>query len=110
MDIEVYDAAGFSVVKLNETRLDAALAPEFKERVVQEINSGKKNIVLDISDLTFMDSSSLGVVIGLMKTIGNDGHLVLLGAKGVVADLFKITRMNQVLTLVEDIDAARALF
>ena len=53
-------------------------------------------IVLDMSDVTFIDSSGLGALIASLKIIGDDGELVLCGARDTVESMFKLTRMNKV--------------
>lgn len=96
----------FTVVMIQEIRMDAAIAPELKNRIAQLLNDGNTRIVLDISAVTFMDSSSLGALVSLLKMLGNRGDLVIAGAKGIVADLFKLTRMDRVFRMAPDVDAA----
>lgn len=99
-----------SLIILNESRLDASVAPEFRKQMEQLIDDGHKKIILDISQLSFMDSSSLGALVGVLKYLGNDGKMVLTGASGIVFDLFKLTRMDKIFTLVSDREAAKNSF
>lgn len=99
-----------TVVVLEESRLDASIAPEFKQQMEQIINGDNTQLILDISQLNFMDSSSLGAMVGVLKTLGNHGKMVVVGASGVVLDLFKLTRMDKVFTLEETLEAAKESF
>lgn len=94
------------IVTLLDTRMDAAVAPELKNNLAQLINNGHNRIILDINAVTFMDSSSLGALVSLLKMVGNRGDLIITGAKGIVADLFKLTRMDRVFRMATDVDAA----
>lgn len=96
----------FTVATILDARMDAAIAPELKTRVAQLFNDGNSHIMLDISAVTFMDSSSLGALVSLLKMAGNRGDLIIVGARGIVADLFKLTRMDRVFRMASDVDAA----
>lgn len=107
MNIEITQEDDLSIVELQETRLDAAAAPAFKKAMEELIRDGNLNIILDISRLEFMDSSSLGAMVSILKRLGSEGDMVLLGAKGLVAELFHLTRMDQVFSLVDDLEEAK---
>ncbi|QTR50246.1 STAS domain-containing protein [Candidatus Thiothrix anitrata] len=96
----------FTIVTVLDTRMDAAIAPELKVQISQLIDDGATRIVLDISQVTFMDSSSLGALVSLLKMVGNRGDLIIAGATGIVADLFKLTRMERVFRMAASVDAA----
>ena len=53
--------------------VDLYTAPEFKERMVELIESGKKQIVVDLSKATFIDSTTLGVLVGGVKRLRPTG-------------------------------------
>lgn len=108
MKIKSTKEKGFSILILNESRLDAAVAPEFKKQMEQLIDNGGKKIILDISQLSFMDSSSLGALVAVLKYIGSDGEMIVSGAKGIVLDLFKLTRMDKIFTLVDNLEVAKS--
>jgi anti-sigma B factor antagonist len=84
------------VVRVHESRIVADVAPQFKESLIGYVTSGSKNIVLDLSEVTFIDSSGLGALIGSLKAVGNDGQLVLCGARDAVVNMLKLTRMDKV--------------
>lgn len=96
----------FTIATILEARMDAAIAPELKNHISQLLTDGATRIVLDISAVTFMDSSSLGTLVSLLKMLGNRGDLIIAGAKGIVADLFKLTRMDRVFRMVATVEAA----
>ncbi|MBU0654785.1 MAG: STAS domain-containing protein [Gammaproteobacteria bacterium] len=95
-----------TIATILEARMDAVIAPELKNHIAQLFNDGNTRIVLDISAVTFMDSSSLGALVSLLKIVGNRGDLIISGATGIVADLFKLTRMERVFRMTPSVNAA----
>ena len=110
MKINLQQDNGLTTATLNETRLDASVAPEFKATMEDIISSGNNQLILDISQLTFMDSSSLGAMVAVLKQIGGTGRMVILGASGAVLELFKLTRMDRIFTLTTDMETAKQYF
>ncbi len=96
----------FTVVTIQVARLDAALAPQFKSSIETLIKAGNNRLILDLHEVQFMDSSSLGALVSLLKLVGNRGDLIIAGATGIVADLFKLTRMDRVFRITPDVTTA----
>lgn len=84
------------VVKVLESRITADIAPRFKEELIAYVKKGNRLILLDLSDVTFIDSSGLGALIGSLKSMGTEGELALCCAREQVSSMFKLTRMNKV--------------
>ena len=110
MNIQLQKNNGLTTATLDETRLDASVAPEFKAAMEDIILSGNNQLILDISKLSFMDSSSLGAMVAVLKQIGGTGKMVILGASGAVLELFKLTRMDRIFTLTSDLETAKQYF
>lgn len=110
MNIKLQQHDGLTTAILNETRLDASVAPEFKAAMEDIILSGNNQLILDISKLSFMDSSSLGAMVAVLKQIGGTGKMVIIGASGAVLELFKLTRMDRIFTLTSDVETAKQYF
>ena len=96
------------VAKVLEGRISADVAAPFKQALVDYVNNGNRRLVLDLSEVTFIDSSGLGALIGSLKAIGEDGELALCGARDTVANMFKLTRMNKVFRMFSTPDDAVA--
>ena len=95
--------------------VDLYTAPEFKERMVELIESGKKQIVVDLSKATFIDSTTLGVLVGGVKRLRPaGGSLALVCTDDNITKIFEITGLDRVFTIyptraeaVEQIGASR---
>src|SRR3954454_24201301 len=89
--------------------IDIFTAPEFKERVVGAIDAGRNVVIVDLTATTFIDSSSLGVLISAHRRLGTrDARLIIACDVPAVLNTFKITGLNSVLEVVADRDAALA--
>jgi anti-sigma B factor antagonist len=96
------------IITITETnKLDAFSAPELRSYIVNIINNGSENIIIDLDNISFIDSSALGAIVSIMKILRNNGKLMLTGVNGIVLDLFKLTRMDNVLNLYSDVDSAK---
>ena len=99
---------GIAVVAPAVKRLDASVAPAFRQAVLQLVEGGDTRLVLDLSGLEFLDSSGLGAMVSILKALGSRGGLAVCGLQGSVLSLFKLTRMDQVFVIVADRDEAVA--
>jgi len=88
--------AGITVIRPGAERLTAANAKAFKEDVSQLIDGGAVQLVVDFSAVSFVDSSGLGALVGVLKKIGYRGDLAVAGLNADVAQMFKICRMDSV--------------
>lgn len=87
------------LVKVCEDRIDAAVAIQFKDALREAVADAPARIVLDLSQVAFMDSSGLGAVIGAMKQLAPDRKLELAALSTAVEKVFRLTRMDQVFVI-----------
>ena len=77
--------------------VDLYTAPEFKERLVQVIEDGKKQLVVDLSKATFIDSTTLGVLVGGVKRLRpTGGSPALVCTDQNISKIFEITGLDRV--------------
>jgi anti-sigma B factor antagonist len=87
--------------------VDLYTAPEFKERMVELIESGKKQIVVDLSQATFIDSTTLGVLVGGVKRLRPaGGSLALVCTDQNITKIFEITGLDRVFPIHDSRDEA----
>ena len=99
MELSIHPIGDALLVRLEEQRLDAAVAISFKEAMRSAAVHPGTPVMLDMSRIDFMDSSGLGAIVGVMKLLGPDRPLELCGLTGTVAKLFRLTRMDSVFKL-----------
>lgn len=98
--VAVHREASVTVVAPAVKRLDAAVAPAFRQQVVQLVEAGERRLVLDLSGVDFLDSSGLGALVSILKAAGPQGAVAVCGARGGVLALFQLTRMDKVFALL----------
>jgi anti-sigma B factor antagonist len=108
MQIETQKRGTILVVKLVDQRLDAHGAISFKAQIATIVAEGNKRIVLDLSSVSFIDSSGLGAVVSVLKLLGQDGRLVIACLQAPVLALFTLTRMDKVFAIFTDLESAVA--
>jgi anti-sigma B factor antagonist len=87
--------------------IDLFTAPEFKQRVSEPIDAGRSNVIVDLTATTFIDSSSLGVLIGAHRRLKlRGGSLVVVCDNEAIVKTFRITGLDGVFTLVRSLDDA----
>ena len=69
MAFEHHEEGHITVVQIDESRLDASVSEAFKTYVFGLIEDGKTDIVVDLTEVRFMDSSGLGALVGRSQEI-----------------------------------------
>ena len=96
---------------VNLTRATLKEADEFKQALADDIESGKKKIVVDLTDCEFIDSTFLGsLVVSLKKITSLGGDLRLVGFQPAVHSMFELTRMYRVFESYKTREEAVASF
>ena len=87
--------------------IDLFTAPEFKQKMSELIDAGRSRVVVDLSETTFIDSSSLGVLIGAHRRLsGRRGSLTVVCTRDAIVKTFRITGLDGVFKIVSSLDEA----
>ena len=108
MEFQCEQRGSVSIVKPLERRMDARSAPDFRRQMGDLIAAGHRQLVLDLSEVDFIDSSGLGAIVSSLKALGDQGDLLVVGTRPPVAQLFKLTRMDRVFRMFPETTAAVA--
>lgn len=85
------------MVKING-EIDAYTAPKLRESLKQFESKKNIHMIVDLSDVSYMDSTGLGVFVGLFKLLrGNEGGLKLTGLSPRLKRLFQITGLAEIM-------------
>ena len=98
---------GLHIIRINASRMDASNSPEFLALVGRMVEDDINKIAVDFTGVAFMDSSALGATVTALKRVGAQGSLTLIGVSGLVEDLFKLTRMDRIFSMVATVEEAR---
>jgi len=87
--------------------VDLYTAPEFKQQLLEVVGQGGKDVVVDFSDTTFIDSTTLGVLVGGVKRLRpNGGQLSLVCSDRNITKIFEITGLDKVFPIYATRDEA----
>lgn len=87
------------VVTVCENRIDAVCAIQFKDEMRKLTDDGPTHVVLDMSQVEFLDSSGLGAVVAVLKAKKIDQLLELAALQPAVQKVFHLTRMDTVFSI-----------
>jgi len=99
MNLEIQSENDVQIVVPLVRRLDASVEQTFKQQVLEVIEKSNKKILLDFSHVDFIDSSCLGALVSILKSLNGKGELVLCSLNSNTHDLFKLTRMDRIFSI-----------
>jgi anti-sigma B factor antagonist len=107
--IDVVNDNGATVVRPSGERLDIEVAADFRAMLLSLIEQGHRRLVVDLNDVTFIDSSGLGALVSALKTLkrsDNGGDVRLARVQAPVVSLLEIIRLNRVFTTYPTVEQA----
>jgi anti-sigma B factor antagonist len=108
-DIKTEQVSGDAYVISLAGEVDLYTAPEFKQQLLEVIGQGGKDVVVDFTNTTFIDSTTLGVLVGGVKRLrSNDGQLSLVCSDRNITKIFEITGLDRVFTIYPSREEALA--
>jgi len=96
------------VVSLHEKRLDASIAADFQNTVCEKLSDTVSNVIIDLSELEFIDSSGLGSIVAIKKTAAQGVGVNICCTNTDVINVFRLTRMDKVFGLYDSVTTAKA--
>jgi anti-sigma B factor antagonist len=89
--------------------IDVYTAPKLREALIELVQGGTYNIVVDMEQVEFLDSTGLGVLVGGLKRVrSHDGSMTLVCTQERLLKIFRITGLTRVFEIHPDVDAAVA--
>ncbi|MCD6727861.1 MAG: STAS domain-containing protein [Solirubrobacteraceae bacterium] len=102
------DAIDFVAVR---GEIDIFTAPDVKRAASEAIEAGATRLVIDLTESTFVDSTALGMIIGLAKRVRPaGGDVVLVNVDADIARTLAITGLDEIFHVVDRRSAAAAAF
>jgi anti-sigma B factor antagonist len=111
MKFTTKDTKGATVIALSGNVMGGPDATVLNQQVHQLIEGGTKKVVIDLTEVQFVNSSGLGMLIGSLTTMRNaGGELKIAGASKKVETLIQVTKLNNVFDMYKTVNAAIASF
>ena len=80
-------------------RLETTTAPEL-EKVIKAELEGISNLTFDFSDLEYISSAGLRVLLSAQKIMNKQGDMKVCGANDIVTEIFEVTGFSDILTII----------
>jgi len=97
----------YATISLNEENLNSLIAPNLKSEFVFLRNEGVKNLILDLTDVQYVDSSGLSAILTANRLWKDFGAFVICGVKAPsVQRLIKISRLDSILSVMPTLSEA----
>lgn len=109
MDFTITADEGINIISLKGSLLADVQSREILENVTNLIQENKVNFIVDLSELKFINSSGLGMLLTcLTKSRKAGGELVLANVPEQVSNLLNITKLQTVFPTAESVEEAKA--
>jgi len=107
LDIRAEREDGICTITLSG-EVDVYTAPRLKETLIETIESGCANVIVNLEDVGFIDSSGLGVLVGgLRRAKERSGAIRLVCTRENILKIFRITGLDKVFPILESAEEAR---
>jgi anti-sigma B factor antagonist len=109
MNISTEKSGGKTLLTLKEERIDAHNAAELKDRILKVLEEGGETLVIDLSQVQFIDSSGLGALLSGFKNANlRASGFALAGLQPRVRSMFELTRLHRVFEIYPGLEEALA--
>ena len=100
-EVQVEDAGEDLAILVVGGEVDFEVSPQLKARMMKTIKAGRRRLVLDLSDVTFIDSTAIGVIAGAVEKLdeAGGGSLAIVCTHEKVMQIFEITGLDSVITV-----------
>jgi anti-sigma B factor antagonist len=107
MSFQIERTGNYALVKLQSEKLDSNLAPSLKSELVVLSTEGIKNIIIDLAETRYCDSSGLSAILVANRLCkGSEGAFVLTGLQDSVKKLISISQLDTILTITNTLPEA----
>lgn len=107
MNTQVSERDGIVVISLSGKIMGGPEAGQINDKINNLIDTGKIKIIIDLKNVEWMNSSGLGILIGAITTLKNNGgRMILVNVSERIENLLKITKLISVFDIESDVDTA----
>jgi len=97
----------YVLIKLNENKLNSLISPQLKSELILCNSEGQRNIILDLTNVKYSDSSGLSsLLVGHRLCKNSDGSFILTRINENIARLISISQLDNILNIVGTVDEA----
>lgn len=106
MEIKVDKYENYSIAKISDEKVDSTISPELKSEFMTLHQGGVKNLIVDMSDVKYVDSSGLSALLVGNRSFTDQGAFVLYNVTDHVMKLISISQIDKVMTVLPNKEEA----
>lgn len=100
MEFTVDKYENYSIAKINQEKVDSAVSPELKSEFMNIAQDGVKNLIVDMANVKYVDSSGLSALLVGNRSFNESGVFVLYNVTDHVMKLISISQLDKVMNIV----------
>jgi anti-sigma B factor antagonist len=110
MNLVIKKEESYSYIRITNERLDSFISPELKAELVMLVNKGERNIILDLKDCVYSDSSGLSaILVGNRLCEDSKGTFIICNLSQGVEKLVKLAMLDTILLIAATKDDAEKI-
>ncbi len=110
MSITIEEKSNYSLLKIKEEKLNSVNSPDLKSQLVTLNKQGNKNIIVDMNEVKYCDSSGLSaLLIGNRLCNEMEGKFVINSLQEMVQKMIEISQLDKVLHITNEINQAEEM-
>lgn len=95
----------YVLIKLSESKLNSLVSPQLKSELILINSEGQRNIILDLSNVQYSDSSGLSsLLVGHRLCKNAEGTFIMTGINDNISRLIAISQLENIFTIVPSVD------
>ncbi len=104
MNLSQERSGDYLVVEINEPRVDSTNFAILESSLCEIIEGGEKNLIINLSQVSFMDSSGIAGLLPSVKSLAEDGNLFLVGLSSKVLQLFNLGKLDTIFNIYPSVE------
>lgn len=110
MLVEVKQSPQATIIKIKSKVLDASNTKLFRMELMKLYEQGKRNFIIDFSDVRFIDSSGIGALLSIYKVLGSEGSLCFCCVDKDVNQILQMVNLSNLFTFYATVEEATKRF
>lgn len=100
-DVQVEDSSPDVAILVVGGEVDFEVSPQLKAHLMRALKAGRRRLILDLTDVTFIDSTAIGVLAGTVDKLdeAGGGSMSVVCTHEKVMQIFEITGLDSVITV-----------
>ncbi|SDL06324.1 anti-sigma B factor antagonist [Maridesulfovibrio ferrireducens] len=106
MNLSHERAGSYLIIAVNEPRVDSSNFTHLKSSLGDIIAQGERNLIINLSQVRFMDSSGIAGLLPSVHSLAGNGNIFLVGLTAKVLQLFNLSKLDSIFDIYPSVEEA----